>query len=222
MDLSVFEHQFYFVCFPPGAGGVHLGNLIALDPTFSPRGLTSHDEYYQKLLEQYASSELWAHAVNHQMFDVNDPPMLIKINQYLSSIDTTKYKNSVHLGRVTNFFNNRYFDNLSKKRVILFTFNDQLSIDLVGKREEIIFTEYSPIHKTGIFNIIAFRYLHSKEYFQKMHGIDDLDLFQLEAKRMFNADITDLLKELNQEFNLNIPLDQATKLHQLWITKNLN
>lgn len=214
-----FDHRFYFICYLPGAGGSHLGNLIALDPTFSPWGLKSHNDYYQRLIEYYSSSTTVAHAVNHQIFDRHTPENNAAINMCIEQIDSAQYTNSIHLGHVDNFFNNRYFNNFANKRIILLSFDDPVSLNIVDARQSKLFHSAS-IGTTGLLNIINNQYLYSREYFEKMHHIDSLDLMQIELKRIFNTDISELITNINQVFELNIPLEQVTVLHKLWITKN--
>ena len=221
MDLSVFDHNFYFVCYPPGAGGTHLSNLIALDPSFNPKGLASHEEYYAQLLAYYESPTLIAHAVNQHHFDIHNPKWVKILNEYLTSIDVNQYKNSIHTAHINHLFNNRYFENLANRRVILIGFNEQTSLDYIASRERKILADtYPPLTEIGGLNTDAMRYLYSRDYFQKAHTVNDLNLMYIEAKRMSNRNITDLLENINQLFGLSIPMDQADKLHKLWISKN--
>ena len=47
------NHTFYFIKYPPGAGGAHLANLIALDATFASKNSELDKEQFNEYLHAF-------------------------------------------------------------------------------------------------------------------------------------------------------------------------
>jgi hypothetical protein len=60
--------------------------------------------------------------------------------------------------------------------------------------------------------------MYSIDTFSKL--TNEKDLTKINVDVLFNQDVSSLLETLNSELGLNINLQEASKLHQLWVAKH--
>lgn len=213
------NHNFYFVFYSELGGGHHLGNLISLDRSFFPLGADHHDALYQGLLNWYNDpTSIYAHAfpvhIGHGHTTFNQEIF----NKYIDTIDYEKYKNSTHPSHAHNLFK---FDTqqLKNKSMIILTLHDPVSRDIINHRSKIRYSKPLLISDSGEFEHSGYifeKYIYSRETAIKHLGFDDYRIFEIEIRDFYKSDITPIINNINKFYNLNIPLDQAQELHNLW------
>ena len=121
----------------------------------------------------------------------------------------------MHLGHAASFdWASELLDPLAHKRYILMQFNSQESREFIRERERKIFgsdtlaNSYYAAELAHFYNV----------WFSESDACDDDINFAFECHRMTSSDIRPLVAEINSKFQLNIPIDQAQKLHNLWLT----
>jgi len=216
LNLGILNHQFIFISYPFGAGGTHIQNLMSLDPDCYPKGSLDHSTFYNELLDLYSNSNnVWAHYSNHLIF--NDEKELI---ESIKKIDDTLYKKSVHTGHCYSYLASKNFlEKLSSIKIIIISAHDQETKKLLKQRQSrILGKDY--IDKTDTMVQYTEDLLYSRDFFQDFYNVKSQDLIEIEGSLLYQTDITEILLAMNLEFEMNIPLDKALILHNLWL-KNI-
>lgn len=210
------NHIFYFVRYPFASGGAHISNLISLDNNFAVKNPTYSKENFSNYLLEFYKKEMVKnvslqdrHISGHYIIGAE-----LWVEQ-LKNLDYN-YKNSVHQGHALCFFAREKLIKALNRRYINITFHTEKSFELLKKREyELVQT------KTFEHDVYAseLRYFYNN----LIHEIKDfslLNVFNLEVEEIFVPDITNVIKQINKKFDLNIPIEQAQELHSLWYNKN--
>jgi len=201
----------YFIRFFGGTGGVHLSNLISLDPSFNPRvvGL-SKDQYVKYLLEHYSMKPDTAHLTDHYI--INDRDLWTK---YLSN-QNFNLPNAVHIGHAASFdWVADILIPLPNKKFISLTFNSEKSIEILQNRLHRF--SWPAVFNEGYIKA-ELQYFYQKEFISTDPTVcnDDINLY-IEVEDLFNKDISFVVDSINKKFNLDIPLALAQNLHDLWV-----
>lgn len=207
--------------YPELGGGHHLRNLLSLDRSFFPLGAINHDVLYQNFLAWYNEpTAIHAHAmpivgsgISHALVDST------VFEQYLDSIDFAQYKNSTHPCHAMNIYGNDT-QHLKNRSIVIITINDPKSHDIIDERAKLRYGKIltarasitNPEHSGYSFD----KFVYSREATVKYLGIKDHQIFEIEVRDFFRQDITPIIDNINKFFNLQIPLDQAQELHNLW------
>jgi len=215
MTHPFLDHQSIFICYPHGAGGTHLSNLISLDPSFSPKKFSDHNELYNSLYEVYSNREnTTTHlTIKEGHFIVSKHDQFV---EYLENINYSKYNNSVHLGHSICFLKNtEILNKIPNKKYIIISTKDTYTKELLGNRQ------FSLLGKDCINDLVfptadVEDFLYSREFFERYHHVRPKDIIDFEGSYMFQRTIGYIINKINNEFNLNIPVDQADTLHRLW------
>ena len=205
------SHTFYFVRYPLGAGGTHLSNIISLDETIAPRGTIKKDSYFEFLISSYQSKLSTAHLPGH---------CIISDHMWAKNLSTSyQHSASVHLGHAASFFWAKpLLDRFQNKKYILLTFTDIKSRQCILQREKSLFTTTTLNNK---YYVEEMSYFYSTRI-QESGKIDaDINL-AIETYLLFKPNITELVLLINQQYHLNIPVNQAQQLHDIWLPKVLN
>jgi hypothetical protein len=201
----------YFVRFIPGAGGVHLSNLISLDATFNSKVIgLSKDQYIEYLIDYYSTNPIIAHLENHHIISDRDV-----WPGYLGHQDFN-LPNAVHIGHAASF--DWVFDileTLENKKFISLTFNSNKSIEILQNRIQRF--NWPNFLKLGYMRE-EYQHFYQTEFVSTDPAIcnDDINL-HIEVEDLFNKNISSVVDIINKKFNLNIPLALAQNLHNLWI-----
>lgn len=201
------DHTFYFVRFPIGGGGVHLANIVSLDPNCAPRFSASKADYVEYLSGHYQKSTKNSHLPrDHAM--VNDAEW----QQYFDSIDPS-YSASVHTGHAASFdWAQQRLDQLINKRYLLLTFNTARSREILITRERELFGTETLVNRYYREELCSMY----NSYFSSPNGIDDDVNLPIEIEQLFQPNIHKIVDAINLKYNLSIPGDLAQHLHTMW------
>jgi hypothetical protein len=204
----------YFIRFIPGAGGVHLSNLISLDATFNSKEIRlSKDQYIKYLLTYYSSHPTKAHLKNHYIISNRDL-WLTYLNQQDFNLP-----NAVHVGHAASFYwVSDILETLKNKKFISLTFNTDRSIEILTNRGIEIDIAWGGLFQNNPYMRQELSHFYQTEFISTDPTIsnDDINL-QIEVEDLFNKNISFLIDKINKKFNLDIPLELAQNLHDLWI-----
>jgi hypothetical protein len=201
----------YFVRFIPGAGGVHLSNLISLDATFNSKVIgLSKDQYIEYLIDYYSMNPINGHLENHHIINDKDA-----WTNYLGYQDFD-LPNAVHIGHAASF--DWVFDileTLENKKFISLTFNSNRSIEILQNRiQRFNWPDFFKID----YMREEYQHFYQKEFISTDPVIynDDINL-RIEVEDLFNKNISFVVDSINKKFNLDIPLALAQNLHDHWV-----
>jgi hypothetical protein len=220
MNLDFYNHNFFFICYLPGSGGQHFGNLISLDRSFCPVGYDNHNDYTVAVNNEY---DVISRKNSHQL--LYNFHKIYKTEKFLKNLSLigNNYNKSIwptHLGHLNCFDDDgSLFRSLQKKRMILFTFHTESSRNFLKLRLSKLFgkTVDADIFEWGMSDSHHF---YSREYIMKTLNFKDQDIYEIEISQIFNENIRHLLVDLNKSFDLNIPLMESETLHRKWL-KNI-
>jgi hypothetical protein len=183
-----------FVIFAPLTGGNHLANIVSMSDRFVKR--FNENVYYNNLFHVHPKSN--------------------KTNYAPTEADLTALQGQ------SNVFCSHLTEYLSAKT---------LTEHHVPNRKYILL-EF-PVHSRNSFfkhRISKGLYYNDKyilEELSTMYSIDtfskltnEKDLTKINVDLLFDRDVSGLLETLNLELGLNINLQEASKLHQLWLAKH--
>ena len=209
------NHNFYFIKYPPGAGGAHLANLISLDTTFTSKNpeLTKQD-FIDNLYAFYKKQPVDTILKNKHI----DAHCIISSPIWIEQLKRLDYNfnNSIHLGHAACFLiRSKFIEKINRKYITL-TFNSEKSLTLLKSREA------KTLNTTTLENEY---YCHELRYFystilNESSVFSTEHILNFEIDEIYVKDIVPIITFINQKFNLNIPLNQAQELHNYWYNKN--
>ena len=208
------NHTFYFIKYPLGGGGVHLANLISLSDICNNFFQTESKNNYFAYLEGVYTDSYKKHVHSDQQHIISD---VDKWKQRLLTLDYT-IPNSVHLGHAASFdWANNVLKLLENKRYINIVFTTQNSVNLLRSRERSIFgtdTLANMFYQKELehFYNKQFESTNNKDYHDEIN-------FTIEFEDLCKAEIQNVIKGINEKYNLQVPLEKASYLHNLWLDK---
>jgi hypothetical protein len=221
MNLDFYNHDFFFICYPPGSGGQHFGNLISLDRNFCPVGYDDHNDYIFATNSEYDNiSRKNTHLGLYNFNEIYKTKNFIKSLSLIDS-DYSKSVWPIHLSFLSCFDDNdELFRSMRKKRIILFTFRTELSRNFLKLRISKMFGKNVDDDIFNFMGISELQIFYSREYIMKTFNFKDQDIYEIEISQIFDKNISHLLTDLNKSFDLSIPLMESEALHRKWL-KNI-
>lgn len=183
-----------FVIFPPGAGGNHLANIIALSGQFN-RAI----DY-----SQYDNIKGPAHFSKIQNLEITSEEM--------QSISTQNNVLCSHLAQYL-WCQDLVKEHLPNRKYIIVDLNNAGT--QVRKRMNKSFFPYQHDYMWEESST-----LYSSKYFNLLTG--ETDYFYVNVGMIATPDIIPLLTYLNTDLGLSINQDSVTKIHQKWYNSNFN
>ena len=199
-------HNFYFIRYPLGAGGVHLGHLVSLSDQIAPHGTLSKDRYFEFLYSEYKQKKTTVHLLDQCI--ISDPQWLDNLSLWYN------YSGSVHTGHSASFeWAINKLNHFKNKKYILLQFNSAESRRILSQRELRIF-KTNTLANSYYANEICHWY---NTWFIEPDIISDDINLPMELSCVFDNDITPMIEKINIKYQLDIPLDRAQELHDIWI-----
>jgi len=218
------NHTYFFIKYPMCSGGAHLANLISLDNNFVPKDQSSGKNDFIENLEKFYTklqpydwkndvSLLDKHIDNHFLIgDDRWETLLTDINNKFSN-----YKKSVHIGHNIEFFSRKdIISRIINKKYILINLETKQDIEMLMKREKKMFRTFSLVNE---YHKIEASYYYDN-LLHENNEIEECDVLRIPIHTLFSHNILPVLDKINQQFDCNIPIDLASKIHETWYNKN--
>ena len=106
--------------------------------------------------------------------------------------------------------------------MLILTFKDPVSYNIINERANLRYGHHLLAQSSRSDTITEHsaysfeKFIYSREAAVKYLRINDRQIFEVEIKDFYKQDICSIIDNINNFFNLNIPLDQAQELHNLW------
>jgi hypothetical protein len=201
----------YYILFPPWAGGNHLGNMLCLSNRF-----TDNKPFdFIELLEFYNSNNNpYFHYIYSRELNLKKEDYKIKLIEKLNQNNASVHTGG-HFGWLMEFY--PILAAFGDVQVILLDMPDRTAS--AGKR---MLTERSRLFRSQ--QLVNDHYF-SDQYLlyntNTIHKLLDIPLNSIidVSTDLFNSVDTPVFSQLNDRLNLELPLDQCNKLHNIWMKK---
>ena len=184
-----------FIVFAPGLGGNHLANLIALGDRFKRE--VDYNKYHQK-----ANDAHFAKMANLQLLYAGSNIS----NQDLENILNTTNIFCGHIGEYLWFMQSSYYQKFKNKKILIVDVPD------IGTFAYKRFISYNKLND--------YFYHEQKTLYTRLNLsilFKETNLFNINSTLIFDENSTELIRFLEQEFNMNIDKPMASDIHKNWI-----
>lgn len=199
------EYKTLGITFAPALGGNHVANMISTSPYIQNRFREAVD-YEQYLIDLYVKSNgNNFHAEEFLNVGVDDHN---KAYSLVSSNELT----TVLPGHIEDCY--WVFDKIKSLGPMGFITFEVFNVDLYNFYKNIPKRSY-----VKTYNPFLYRFLYTKEVVSRLLDIPLSDGYVMDAEKIIESDITELLNQLNDELSLDMNLALCKELHAIRHTK---
>jgi hypothetical protein len=197
-----------FISYPPGAGGNHLRNILALASDFLP-----DNPYKQNMQDQYSpGGHIFVHGADLAQAQLRGNMNSFKLHQAVMAPS----KNHLLFGHFAEIASFRKDIKLIKdKKFILLGMDSQQCLDLWVKRSEHLKIGAGHCYFQGEQFFLYESYMYCDLFKTKESNVMNVSISE-----WFSADIQAPLERIARFLSCNIDYDECKLLHEVWWTKN--
>jgi len=201
--MNIKDYKILPVLFSPGMGGNHFSNMLSTSPWIANRKLNT-DNYSDFLINLYNRSYVQFHAEEFLNFGVED---------WIKAHDLVKNNSGAtilpgHLEDAYWVINN--IRSLGPVGAITFELFDFNLDEFYRKPRNHNYKNYNP-H--------VYRFMYTKDVISRILDMPENDVLAVDAGRLHQPNIDQLLLELNDVLQLDLDIDLCKKLHDIWYTR---
>lgn len=202
------EYKTLGIVFAPALGGNHIANMISTSPYVQNR-VSNTVDYEQFLIDLYTKSA-GDNFHAHEFLNVNSEDYTKAYNLILGNQLTT-----VLPGHMEDVY--WVFNHLKPLGKIGFISIEVFDIDIFNFYKNIPARSY-----VENCNPYIYRFMYTKDVVSRLLDIPMDDGYIIDAGKIIQPDISELLNNLNDELGLNMNLELCKELHALRHTKVYN
>jgi len=198
-----------FISFPPGGGGNHLRNMIAVNSNF-----IQEDEYRQSIIDQYKRKTINVHGK-----DLAQNVMASNLNSFkLHRALMNPAQNYVFFGHFAEIMTlrNDIAKIADKKFILLSIDTDKCRKIWLARSAELAQEPYSYDYYLGEQVFLYESFMYSNNIFQCKSS----NVMNIGIGDWFSHNVETELNRVSQFLNCTFDLDQAKDMHNTWLEKN--
>lgn len=202
---TIREYKTLGITFAPALGGNHVANMISTSPYVQNRykGTANYEQY---LIDLYVNSN--GHNFHAEEF------LNVGVDDYTKAYDliSTNELTTVLPGHIEDCY--WVFDKIKSLGTMGFITFEVFSLDLHNFYKNIPTRSY-----VQTYNPFLYRFMYTKEVVSRLLNIPENDGYVIDAEKIIEPDITELLNQLNDELSLDMNMALCKELHAIRHTK---
>lgn len=199
--MNVEKYKTILVLFEPFQGGNHLANLMSTSQRIQNRiDIDDYHEYLQVMYSQMNGNVHFGQLVNIEVGN----------NEKLISTIQNSNKPVLICGHISESFH------------VLELIKSQGPLGIINF--ECYNLSQHVLYRMNIFQNQSYlkhllEWSHRADVVSSTFNIDPADMYNVTASQLFQADISELITQINRDLELNLDLEFCKELHELWYTR---